>query len=261
MKKLLISTVLLTLCIGSAVIINSNNNLKPSNINTTSNQANNNSNNQEEVYNNDSIAIQNSISYYSKYYDSIAQLINDSSIIIKGKVVSAIGISNKNGTISTDLEVQVDSILNDSIENNQIIKLRSRGGVMDYNDYIKNIDSAILEKSGLINSENTPNEIINYADGIKQYEVGDSVILFLDEYNPKIEINPEKDSENSINNVNLTENKYVIVGDTQGKFYYDESTNEIFRYKLSEKLTDPMTFNLDKNKELETNFEEFTNMF
>lgn len=105
----------------------------------------------------------------------------------------------------------------------------------------------------MINFSNTSNKIsnkiVNYTDGIKQYKVGHSVILFLDKYNPVIEVNSEKYSINSINDSNLTKNGYVIIGDNQGKFYYDESTNEIFKYKLAEEASDVISFNSKDIKE------------
>lgn len=263
MKKFLILATIATLFIGSTIIIKSNKNIEiPSNIN--SNQENKISNEynkpKENNNNNDYIAIQGSMSYYKKYYNTIEDLIYDSSAIIKGKIINTTGIVNQNGTISTDLEIEIESVLDGEIENNETIKLRSRGGVMEYTDYVKNVDTKILEKTGLTKTQNHPKKIVNYADGIKQYEIGDSIILFLDEYDSNIKINPKKDSESTIKNNNLTENKYVIVGDTQGKFYYDESTNEIFRYKLAKEINEATTFNADSNKELKLNFEEFKNM-
>ena len=263
MKKILILATITTLFIGSSMIIKSNRNIEiPNNINSNQeNKISNESNETKENNNNDDyIVIQGSMSYYTKYYNTIEDLIHDSSVIIKGKVINTTGIVNQNGTISTDLEIKIDSVLDGEIENNDIIKLRSRGGIIDYDNYIKNVDTKILEKTGLTETQNHPQKIVNYADGIKQYEIGDSIILFLDEYDSNIEINPEKFSENDIKNNNLTENKYVIVGDTQGKFYYDKSTNEIFRYKLAEEINEATTFDANSNKELKLNFEEFKNM-
>lgn len=263
MKKALIFATIAILFIGSTIIIKANKNTEiPNNI--ISNQENKIFNEYNEAKennnNNDYIAIQGSMSYYTKYYTTIGDLIHDSSAIIKGKISNTTGIVNQNGTISTDLEIEIESVLYGEIENNDTIKLRSRGGMMEYDNYIKNVDNKILEKTGLTKTQNHPQKIVNYADGIKQYEIGDSIILFLDEYDSNIKINPEKDSEINIKNNNLTENKYVIVGDTQGKFYYDESTNEIFRYKLAEEINEATSFDVNSNKELKLNFEEFKNM-
>lgn len=253
MKKLLITTVLLTLSISSAIMIYSNNNLKTSASNSPSNKI-------EEISDDiDSVAIQSSISYYPKYYNNLDMLIDDASIIIKGEVVSAVGVANKNGAVYTDLEVKIDSVLSGSIEKTEILKLRSSGGEIDYNNYVKNVDSNILKKSGLANPVNIPSKIVNYADGIKQYEIGDSVVLFLAEHTPSVEFNPEKDSLDTIDKFHLTDNKYVIVGGTQGKFYYDESANEVFRYKLAEEISEITTFRNNGNKELETNFNDLKN--
>lgn len=202
--------------------------------------------------------VQNSISYYKKFYDNVDMFIEDSSNIIVGEVISAVGTTNLDGNIYTDLDIKVKEVLDGNIKKNQTILLRSKGGEISYQDYVSKVDKNKLNKIGLTNepNKNKATKIKSYVDGIEQYKKGDQVVLFLQEHNPVVEVNEEKDSLESIDQFYLTHNDYLIVGDVQGKFYYDETTNKVYRYKSKDSWNEFSNLKSAEDKELEIDLDK-----
>lgn len=83
----------------------------------------------------------------------------------------------------------------------------------------------------------------------------------MEEYTPILSINSEKDSTTNIDEFYITNNKYVVVGNTQGRFYYDKNSNEIFRYKLSEDVEEINSLESESTKELKMDFDKFKELF
>lgn len=204
------------------------------------------------------IITQYSTSYTSKNYTSIDQLINSSTTIIKGTVLNSTGVTDTDGTIYTNLEVQSDEILKGNIATDDILNLRTRGGEMNYIDFVSSLNNDTIAKLNLPDTKvlsNNTKKVVNYVDGIKQYEKNDTVLIFLESI-PEIESNPEKDTDATISNSFSNNIQYRFVGDAQGQFYYDNNKNEIFRYKASSNpsILNSTYFNSLESKELIMDF-------
>lgn len=224
---------------------------------------NNNINENNNIYNTNNTQskeiafINNSVSYHKKSYETIDDFIEDYSAIVIGEVISANGISNKEGDIYTDLEIKVNDVICGEIDNDTVIPFRLRGGEMVLSEYIKFMDETVLEKRGLkdIAKNNSENKIVrNYVDSIEQYKMGDKVCLFLKKVDviPEVKGEPIQSDEFYIN-----KSGYAILGASQGHFYYDENANEIFRYKPNDNFNELAKVEIDKVRELTTSIDEF----
>lgn len=229
----------------SAVNVNNN-------INENNNFYNSNNNQSKEI-----AFINNSLSYQKKSYETIDDFTEDYSAIVIGEVISANGISNKEGDIYTDLEIKVKDVICGDIDDGTVMPFRLRGGEMVLSEYINVMDEAVLEKRGLkdIAKNNSENKIVrNYVDSREQYKMGDKVCLFL----KKVDVIPEVKGEIiQSDEFYINKSGYAIIGASQGHFYYDENTNEIFRYKPNDNINELSKVEINKVRELTTNIEEF----
>lgn len=161
---------------------------------------------------------------FAKAYDSFDLLLEDSSVVVSGKVEVSDSYVNDIGQILTDVDFMVKDVLKGNIEDKKI-KITAQGGSLTYEEYFagnKELFKIKLSEEAFNQAEEDSlkraNELVvcSFAntENIKKNE---TLLLFLN-YNEKSKV-------------------YNIVGSVHyGKFYYDEANSEYYRLDHEEEI-------------------------
>lgn len=132
-------------------------------------------------------------------YESIDEITNDADTIIKAEIEDISSCFDIGG-IYTDVKIKVLESLEGELKIGDVIEVRLHGGVIEGED-AKEFRTKMLEEDGITCDNVSSERIEEIADGLENFKIGDTTILFL----------------------NSDNNKYTVTGSHQGRFKIDNN--------------------------------------
>lgn len=177
---------------------------------------------------------------FVKIYNDFDSLLEDSSLVVSGKVKDLESYITEYSSIYTNFELNIKDVIKGNVDDKQI-SIYTQGGSVPYGEYFTSEEEYFKIKLSEEAFNQAKENSINKADQLvtsnfantENIEKNDSLLLFL--------------------NFDEDYNKYYIVGSIHhGKFFYDEENEEFYRLNHEEEIG-------NKSKKLKIKVDDFKN--